>query len=97
MKKAPIFVFLVVSAFIALKASASSLPQVINDLLNDVKSTNIGSGDTSNLKDVIDQTTRILSKIAEPVRVIIKALGNFFVWILELLIKLIQWALSYLN
>lgn len=96
MKKASIFVFLVILAFIALKASANSLPQGINDILDDVKSTNIGTGDTSNLKDVIDQITRILSKIVEPVRVIIKALGNFFVWILELIIKLIQAGMAYL-
>ncbi|MEK7086909.1 MAG: hypothetical protein AAB935_01480 [Patescibacteria group bacterium] len=96
MKKVFIFVFLVVSVFIALKASASSLPQAINDLLNNVKNTNIGDGDTSNLKDVIEQITRILSKIAEPVRVIIKALGNFFIWILELIIKLIRAGTAYL-
>lgn len=51
--------------------------------------------DGQNLPDIIDKIMELFKKIAEPIKEILKTLGNFIVWILELLIKLIKWALSY--
>lgn len=49
------------------------------------------------LSNFLNKFAEILEKTGEPFKEIIKALGNFFIWVLELLIKVIRWALSYLG
>ncbi len=51
----------------------------------------------NNLSDFFNKLVEVLGKIILPLKEIIKFLGNSFIWVLELIIKLIQWGLSYLN
>lgn len=49
------------------------------------------------LSDIFNRIIEVLGKIILPLKEIIKFLGTSFIWVLELIIKLIKWGLAYLH
>lgn len=80
-----------------MKTSAETPTEAINAIKSVNLDLNSETGIFSDIKGIFEKITDFLSKIAEPVKGIIKAIGNLIIWILELTIKLIKWGLSYLQ
>ena len=84
MKKAAFFLFLAFLFLVSTKAiAAGSLPDFASN----------GSG----IQDILEKVTNFLSNVLEPLKTFLRAVGNLLIWILELIVKLVQWLLSYLD
>ncbi len=92
-----LLLFLILGFFIptfgAVLAQTSPPAQLPNPNLNNIQL----SGIFNKLSDIFNQLAGILGKIILPLKEIIKFLGNALIWVLELMVKLIQWGLAYLH